>query len=156
MKRVIGALILALIAVAACAFTLFYIENTSNTALSYVLEMQTQIEKNNYKNSAENAQNLENFWNEKNDLLATFVHHEMLEEIDESVRSINVMLKNFDENEKTNLQVRCKKAHTLLDDFKNADMPTIITILYKIKAARGLLEQLSNPSINTLKLFLQL
>ena len=129
MKKVIGALFLALISIAACAISLFYIENTSETALSYVSEIQTQIEKDNYKSSAENAQNLENFWNEKNDLLATFVHHEMLEEIDETVRSINVMLKNFNEDEKTNVKVKCKKAQTLLEDFKDSEMPTITNIL---------------------------
>ncbi len=129
MKKVVGALILALISIVACIVSLFYIENTSETALSYVSEIQNKIEKNDYKSSAEKAQNLENFWNKKNDLLATFVHHEMLEEIDESVRSINVMLKNFDESEKTNLKVECKKAQTLLEDFKNAETPTIINIL---------------------------
>ncbi len=129
MKKVIGAIVLALISIAACAISLFYIENTSETAISYVSEIQNKIEKNDYKSSAEKAQNLENFWNEKNDLLATFVHHEMLEEIDESVRSINVMLKNFDEGEKTTLQVECKKTQTLLEDFKDAELPTIMNIL---------------------------
>ena len=129
MKKVVGAIVLALISVVACIVSLFYIENTSETAISYVSEIQNKVEKNDYKSSAEKAQNLENFWNEKNDLLATFVHHEMLEEIDASVRSINVMLKNFDESEKTNLQVECKKAQTLLEDFKDAELPTIMNIL---------------------------
>lgn len=129
MKKVVGALILALISVAACIISLFYIENTSETALSYISEIQNQIENNNYESSAKNAQNLETFWNEQNKTLATFVHHEMLEEIDESVRSINVMLKNFDESEKTNLQVECKKTQTLLEDFKDSEMPSITNIL---------------------------
>ena len=129
MKKVIGALILAFISVAACIGSLFYIENTSERALSYISEIQTQIENNNYESSAKNAQNLENFWNEKNDLLATFVHHEMLEEIDETIRSINVMLKNFNEDEKTNLKVECKKAQSMLENFKDSEMPTITNIL---------------------------
>ena len=129
MKKVVGALILALISVAACIISLFYIENTSETALSYISEIQNQIENNNYESSAKNAQNLETFWNEQNKTLATFVHHEMLEKIDESVRSINVMLKNFDESEKTNLQVECKKTQTLLEDFKDSEMPSITNIL---------------------------
>ena len=123
MKKVIGALILAFISVAACIGSLFYIENTSETALSY------QIENNDYENSKVNAENLEKFWNNQNETLATFVHHEMLEEIDESVRSINVILKSFDENEKTNLKVECKKAQSMLENFKDSEMPTITNIL---------------------------
>lgn len=129
MKKVIGALVLALISVAACVVSLSYIENTSEKALSYISEIQNQIEKKDYKNSVATAQNLEDFWNEENETLATFVHHEMLEEIDKSLRSINVMLKNFDESEKTNLQVECKKAQSLLEDFKDSEMPTITNIL---------------------------
>lgn len=129
MKKVIGALILALISVAACAFSLFYIENTSEKALSYVSKIQNQIEEDDYKNSKITAQHLENFWKEQNKTLATFVHHEMLEKIDESVRSINVMLKNFDENEEANLKVECKRAQGLIEDFKNSELPTITNIL---------------------------
>lgn len=129
MKKVIGALILAFISVAACIGSLFYIENTSETALSYISEIQNQIENNDYENSKVNAENLEKFWNNQNETLATFVHHEMLEEIDESVRSINVILKSFEENEKTNLKVECKKAQSMLENFKDSEMPTITNIL---------------------------
>lgn len=129
MKKVIGALILALISVASCVISLFYIENTSETALSYISEIQNQIEKKDYKTSKTSAQNLEDFWDRQNETLATFVHHEMLEEIDQSVRSINIMLKDFDESEETNLKVECTKAQSLLENFKNSEMPSITNIL---------------------------
>lgn len=129
MKKVVGAIILALISVAACAFSLFYIEDTSNTALSYVSKIQNQIQKDDYKTAEQSAKNLEKFWDEQNETLATFVHHEMLEEIGESIRSVNVILGGFEEEEKVNLQVECKKTQTLLENFKDSEMPTITNIL---------------------------
>lgn len=131
MRKVIGALFLAFVAVGACVLGLLYVENTSATALSYLSEIQNQIETNDYKNSKANAENLEKFWNEQNEILATFIHHEMLEEIEKSVRSINVILQNYDEydEEKVNLKVECKKAQCLLEHFKDSEMPTITNIL---------------------------
>lgn len=129
MKKVVGALVLALIAIGVCVYSLFYVKKTSEQALLYIAEIQNGIEEDDYENSKISAQNLEDFWRKQNGAFSTFVHHEILEEIDESVRCINLIIKDFDESEETDLKVACKKAQILLENFKDSEMPTIANIL---------------------------
>ncbi len=129
MKKVIGALFLAVVSVAACFFCLFYIEGVSEKALGYVFNIQNLVENKDYEYAKINAQELENLWNDENKKLSMFVHHEMLEEIDESIKSINIIVKDFDENEKIDLKINCQKAKSLLENFKDSEKPTIDNIL---------------------------
>ncbi len=129
MKKVVGALILAIISIAACFICLFYIESISEKALNSVSEIQTAIENKDYEYAKVNAEELENLWSTQNKKLSMFVHHEMLEEIDESIKSINIIVKDFDESEKTDLKINCQKTKSLLENFKNSEKPTTDNIL---------------------------
>lgn len=128
MKKVVGALILAIISVVVCFICLFYIENVSEKALHSVSEVQTAIENKNYEYAKMSAEELENLWNTKSKILSIFVHHEMLENIDESIKSINVIMSDFEENDKTDLKISCQKTQSLLENFKDSEKPTIDNI----------------------------
>ena len=88
MKRIIPAIIITLVILAAFLGSNFYINYICDTTYSKVEKSIEEYEKN---GTAEiNSQKLKKYWNKKEKILSFFVNHELIDKIELAISNLNL------------------------------------------------------------------
>ena len=128
MKKLILTVIIAIISVAICVICIIYINSVATKAENYVNEIQTCVVKGNHKAAIKEVNSLKKFWEANHDILSTILHHEMLEEIEESIEVLETSLAHEDE---TNADFWLEATRSLIKikNLKEAEIPSLANIL---------------------------
>lgn len=129
MKKVYWAGILAVISVAICALCLAYVTKASDEAKEYVEKIQTAVTDSDYDSARKQAQELDEFWQNKHTILSMLVHHKNLEKIEESVQVIKTTLENVDDDNCIDCQTENTRALSGIKNLRDVELPSISNIL---------------------------
>ena len=121
MKKLVITFFIALISVAICCGCTVYVAQSADEAKIYVEKTQDYVEKSQPKMALKEIGLLEDFWKNNHDVLAMILHHEMLEEIENSIALMWSSLEYSDDNsdfwnESTSMVVK-------LENLKESEMP---------------------------------
>lgn len=95
MKRIIPAVIIALVIIASFLGSYYYVNNICDTAYN---EVQKSLEEYKKNGTAEfNSEKLKSFWDEKEKILSFFVNHELIDKIELSISNLHLHSK-FENN----------------------------------------------------------
>jgi hypothetical protein len=97
MKRLIITLILVILSVGICFSTSFYVSSVAGESKKYVSRAKECMTENQYKAALNEVSSFEDYWEENQSFLAMILHHEMLEEIGESIAIMKSSLQHSDE-----------------------------------------------------------
>ena len=129
MKKVIWATILAAFSVISCVLLMFYIINVSDKAIGAVQNIQQDFSTSNFKSASKKADDLNNFWEENQNLMSIVVHHEMLEEIEQSIALIKTSIDTSKDSKNDNFWMESNKAIIYLKNLREVEIPTLGNIL---------------------------
>lgn len=129
MKKVIWATILAAFSVISCVLLMFYIINVSDKAIGAVQNIQQDFSTSNFKSASKKADDLNNFWEENQNLMSIVVHHEMLEEIEQSIALIKTSIDTSKDSKNDNFWMESNKAVIYLKNLREVEIPTLGNIL---------------------------
>lgn len=129
MKKVIWATILAAFSVISCVLLMFYIINVSDKAIGAVQNIQQDFSISNFKSASKKADDLNNFWEENQNLMSIVVHHEMLEEIEQSIALIKTSIDTSKDSKNDNFWMESNKAVIYLKNLREVEIPTLGNIL---------------------------
>ena len=129
MKKVIWATILATFSVISCVLLMFYIINVSDKAIGAVQNIQQDFSISNFKSASKKADDLNNFWEENQNLMSIVVHHEMLEEIEQSIALIKTSIDTSKDSKNDNFWMESNKAVIYLKNLREVEIPTLGNIL---------------------------
>lgn len=85
MKRLIAAVIIAVLLCVLCITDYFYIKNSYNTFTENINKCVERIEQNDISSAKQYAENLEKEWKNREHLLSIFVNHDIIDEIDTAI-----------------------------------------------------------------------
>ncbi len=119
---------IAVISVTICIVCIIYINSVSDKAEVYINEIQSCVVKNENKQALKEALSLKKFWESNHGILSTILHHEMLEEIEESIEVIEYSLQHQDEK---NIDFWLETARSLskIKNLKHSEIPSLANIL---------------------------
>lgn len=134
MKRIWFALASMAIIFAACIVELIWIENSTATLTQSIDEIIQAVENENEdeanklsdEEKAELGKNLHSNWDSLHTILAAFVDHARLEDIDQSIAVISECLKKEEESD---FYIESAKLKGQLEHLKDTELPTISNIL---------------------------
>ncbi len=129
MKKVIWATILAAFSVISCVLLMFYIINVSDKAIGAVQNIQQDFSTSNFKSASKKADDLNNFWEENQNIMSIVVHHEMLEEIEQSIALIKTSIDTSKDSKNDNFWMESNKAVIYLKNLREVEIPTLGNIL---------------------------
>ncbi len=129
MKKVIWATILAAFSVISCVLLMFYIINVSDKAIGAVQNIQQDFSTSNFKSASKKADDLNNFWEENQNIMSIVVHHEMLEEIEQSIALIKTSIDTSKDSKNDNFWMESNKAVIYLKNLREVKIPTLGNIL---------------------------
>ena len=129
MKKVIWAGILAVFSVISCILFMFYIINVSDKAIESIKSIQQDFSASNFKSAHKKAEKLNDYWEENQHILSIMVHHEMLEEIEESIALIKTSIDISQDSKNDNFWVESNKASIYLENLREVEIPTLGNIL---------------------------
>lgn len=85
MKRIIAAAAIAVFLIAACLTDYFYIKNSYNSFTNDIAECVNALEQNNITEARARAEKLQGEWKKREKVLAIFVNHNIIDEIDTAI-----------------------------------------------------------------------
>lgn len=128
MKKIYWAGILAVFSIGICALCLIYVTDASEKAKDYVEKIQESVTKCNYESAREEANKLDEFWEEKHTILSMLVHHKNLETIEESVELIKTSLENIDPDSSIDCEMENTRALSRIKNLRDVELPSISNI----------------------------
>ena len=94
MKRLIPASILFVLVIVTYIASLSYITKSCNTTINMLDDtIKTYKEE---KNAEDNAKNLKKYWEKEEKILSLFINHNHIDEVEQSISSLNVYAKEKD------------------------------------------------------------
>ena len=129
MKKVLGAAILAIFSIISCILLMFYVINVSDKTMASVQNIQQDFYNSDFKSASEKADNLNDFWEENQNIMSIIVHHEMLEEIEESIALIKTSIDTAEDSKDDNFWIESNKATIHLKNLREVEIPTLGNIL---------------------------
>lgn len=129
MKKVFWAAILAAFSIISCVLLMFYVINVSDKAMQSVKNIQQDFSASNFTSASKKADDLNNFWEENQNIMSIIVHHEMLEEIEESIALIKTSIDTSENSKNDNFWMESNKATIYLKNLREVEIPTLGNIL---------------------------
>lgn len=129
MKKVLWAGILAVFSVIFCIFLMFYIINISDKTVDSIKSIQQDFSTSNFKSAHKKAEKLNDYWEENQHILSIMVHHEMLEEIEQSITLIKTSIDISQDPKNDNFWIESNKATIYLENLREVEIPTLGNIL---------------------------
>ncbi|MBQ6143771.1 MAG: DUF4363 family protein [Clostridia bacterium] len=129
MKKVLWAGILAVFSVISCIFLMFYIINISDKTVDSIKSIQQDFSTSNFKSAHKKAEKLNDYWEENQHILSIMVHHEMLEEIEQSITLIKTSIDISQDPKNDNFWIESNKATIYLENLREVEIPTLGNIL---------------------------
>ena len=128
MKKVVISIIIAILSIAICLVSMFYVDSTAKNAEKYIDQIQTCISNQQYKLALSKTDEFERFWNDNQTMLSIILHHERLEEIEESIAIIKSFLQHPTE-EDTDCWLEITRSMTKIKNLKDTEKPSLGNIM---------------------------
>lgn len=128
MKKVVISIIIAILSIAICLVSMFYVDSTAKNAEKYIDQIQTCISNQQYKLALSKTDEFERFWNDNQTMLSIILHHERLEEIKESIAIIKSFLQHPAE-EDTDCWLEITRSMTKIKNLKDTEKPSLGNIM---------------------------
>lgn len=127
MKRLILTSVIAILSIVFCTFSLWYVSSIGQQAEESVNKIQTLMTKNQYNSALEETNSLYEFLENNYCMLSMILHHEMLEEIQESVAVIKASLEHPDE-EDVNFWLETSRSLEKIKNLKETEEPSFANV----------------------------
>lgn len=128
MKKVVISIGIAILSVAICLISMFYVDSTAKTAEKYIDQIQTSISNQQYNTALVKTNELNKFWNDNHTMMSIILHHERIEEIEESIAVIKSSLEHPAE-EDTDFWLEINRSMTKIKNLKDTEKPSLANIL---------------------------
>lgn len=128
MKKLILTSGIALLSIVICLVCMVYVNSTAEKAEEYVDQIQSCISRQQYNSALAKTNELNKFWNDNHTILSIILHHERLEEIEESIAVIKSFLEH-PTDESTDLWLEITRSITKIKNFKDTEAPSLANIL---------------------------
>lgn len=107
---------------------MFYVNSTATKAGEYIDQIQTCISNQQYQLALSKTNELNKFWNTSYIILSIILHHERLEEIEESIAVIKSFLEHPTE-EDTDCWLEITRSITKIKNLKDTEKPSLSNIM---------------------------
>ena len=128
MKKLVITIFVAILSIGICLLSSTYVVNSADESEKYINNINYYREENNYNEALQEAANFEKFWQEKDYFLSMILHHQVLDEIEESIMLIKTFLNQGEEGE-TDLHGEITTVSTKIKKLKESEMPSLENIL---------------------------
>ena len=128
MKKLVITSVVAVLCVAFCVFYTVYVRGTAEKAEEYTKNLETLVEKGDQKAALNEVSLFEDYWKTNQDMLSTILHHEMLEEIEQSIAVTKACLEHSFEDE-TDFWNQLAIVKKQIENLKKSEMPSWENIL---------------------------
>lgn len=128
MKKLVITSIVAVFCVAFCVFCTVYVRGTAEKAEEYTQNLETLVEKGDRKAALNEVSLFEDYWKTNQDMLSTVLHHEMLEEIEQSIAVTKACLEHSFEDG-TDFWNQLAIVKKQIENLKKSEMPSWENIL---------------------------
>ena len=128
MKKVVISIGIALLSIIICLVSMFYVDSTAKTAEKYVDQIQNSISNQQYNTALVKTNELNKFWNDNHTMLSIILHHERLEEIEESIALIKSFLEHPAE-EDIDFWLEITRSMTKIKNLKDTEKPSLGNIM---------------------------
>lgn len=128
MKKLILTSFIAILSILVCVFSFSYVDSIGQQAETSVNKIQTLMLNNKHTSALEEANTLCEFWENNHDILSMILHHEMLEEIEESLSVIKSSLEHPDE-ENVNFWLESTRSLEKIKNLKDTEEPSLANVL---------------------------
>ncbi len=128
MKKLIWTIILGGASLIICGLCLFYTNMVSDTATEYVNNVYQYVEDEEYNAAKTELNALEEYWDNQSPILSLMIHHEILENIEETIKLVNSALKNTTKDEKIEFEIETSRSLIQLKNLKSTEIPTFDNI----------------------------
>lgn len=129
MKKVLLSTLLAIVAILISGSCIFYVISVSDKATMYVEKIKSNAENDDFEHVITNINQLSNFWESNHTLLSIILHHEILENIEESIAVIKSSAETQPQAENSDFQMEIEKLSIRLKNFREVEIPSIGNIL---------------------------
>lgn len=128
MKKLVITSVVAVLCVAFCIFCTSYVRCTAEKAEKYTQNLQELVQKGDQKSALNEVSLFEDFWQANQDVLSTILHHEMLEEIEQSIAVTKSCLEHSFEDG-TDFWNEIAIVKKQIENLKKSEMPSWENIL---------------------------
>ena len=126
MKRQITSIIMLVITFGLCIWEMTSLNISMNQFKNEVYNIQTLYTENQIEKAIERTDTLIKKWCQHKILLSSFIDHNPLMDIENSLEAMKITLEN---DEAKDFFIECKKSIIQLDDIRTTEMPLIRNIL---------------------------
>ena len=128
MKKIWATIILISLTIGVCCFFLFYVISVSDQASESVYQIQTHVSDKKYKHAQKSVKQLDDFWKSNHTMLSIILHHEILEEIEESIAVLEATLQQPEE-EIPQFWLESTRTLVKIANLRDLEIPNVANIL---------------------------
>ncbi len=129
MKKLVWTSILSGFAVVLCVLCMFYVMTISDKAAASVKNIQNSFSNSQFNAAEAEAEELDEFWENNHTMLSIIIHHDMLEEIEESISLIKSTVKTSEDSNDPDFWLESSSALVELKNLREVEIPTLGNIL---------------------------
>ena len=128
MKKLILTSVIAIVSVLICVLSLSYVNTVAQYSENSLKNIQTLVSNSQYKSALQEITELNKSWHDNQDLLSVILHHEILEEIEESLSLIKSSLEYPDNSDNINFWLESARSLIKINNLKNTEEPSLANI----------------------------
>lgn len=125
MKRFITAIALFVVTVSSCVAETIFLDNTVTSFSQDITNAMTEADNENLSYAKQIAKDVANRWQEQQAFISTFINHDRLEEIGQSIISIKT---NLEQGQIEDFFVESEVAKMQLNHLRDTEFPSIQNI----------------------------
>lgn len=129
MKKLIWTSILSGLAVILCVLCMFYVMAVSDKAANSIKNIQNSFSNSQFNAAEAEIEELDEFWENNHTMLSIIIHHDMLEEIEESIGLIKSAVKTSEDSNDPDFWMESSSALVELKNLREVEIPTLGNIL---------------------------
>ena len=129
MKKLIWTSILSGVAVIICVICMFYVMIVSDKAVASVKNIQNSFSAAQFNAAEAEIEELDEFWESNHTMLSIIIHHDILEEIEESIGLIKSTIKTSEDSNDPDFWLESSSALVELKNLREVEIPTLGNIL---------------------------
>ena len=129
MKKLIWTSILSGVAVIICVICMFYVMIVSDKAVASVKNIQNSFSAAQFNAAEAEIEELDEFWESNHTMLSIIIHHDILEEIEESIGLRKSTIKTSEDSNDPDFWLESSSALVELKNLREVEIPTLGNIL---------------------------
>ena len=126
MKRFVTAIVLFAITIAACVAETIFLDNTVSSFSQDITDATKEVDNEDIDYAMQLTDNIANNWQEEQAFISTFINHDRLEEIGQSIISMKI---NLEKGQIEDFFVESEVAKMQLNHLRDTEFPSIQNIL---------------------------